>query len=254
MGICSLVLHTWCTFNKTRCFFSCMAGMQMSTIVFQNSMDGTNLCSKCSKFWFIHMRMHTRCTIYRNLLTMYDYWSYNLGVIVYIYSLSPFPVNLSHICILINYQHDHLDSYHLPLEMLASSRNCIHIHVCVMFVQQLIKKLRPKNYDYLVMFHLDIYHVYMYMTCTCILLVVHVNNVLFAMICFQWFGLRFPKATIYLDTARECYEAYVIYNFMSYLLNYLHSEYVDLETTIGAKPQVNHLVPFCCFPAWKMGR
>ncbi|KAI8798615.1 transmembrane protein 184C, partial [Biomphalaria glabrata] len=45
-----------------------------------------------------------------------------------------------------------------------------------------------------------------------------------------WFALRFPKAAIYLDTLRECYEAYVIYNFMAYLLSFLHHDHPDLSS------------------------
>jgi len=44
----------------------------------------------------------------------------------------------------------------------------------------------------------------------------------------QWIGLFFPKHSIYVDSLRECYEAYVIYNFMVYLLNYLNLG-MDLE-------------------------
>ncbi|CAI9732327.1 Hypothetical predicted protein [Octopus vulgaris] len=68
-----------------------------------------------------------------------------------------------------------------------------------------------------------------------------------------WFALRFPQAAIYLDTLRECYEAYVIYNFMSYLLSYLHNEY-SLEVVLSLKSQVNHFFPFCLHPPWPMGR
>lgn len=39
-----------------------------------------------------------------------------------------------------------------------------------------------------------------------------------------WFALRFKDARIYLDPIRECYEAYVIYNFFAYLLSYLEDE------------------------------
>ncbi|KAK7476950.1 hypothetical protein BaRGS_00031809 [Batillaria attramentaria] len=69
-----------------------------------------------------------------------------------------------------------------------------------------------------------------------------------------WFALRFPSAAIYLDTARECYEAYVIYNFMRYLLNFLHDEHPDLEQLLENKPRVKHIIPFCCLPAWPSGR
>jgi hypothetical protein len=37
----------------------------------------------------------------------------------------------------------------------------------------------------------------------------------------SWIVLKFPESSIYLDTLRECYEAFVIYNFMMYLINYL---------------------------------
>ncbi|KAH8410258.1 hypothetical protein KR009_010228 [Drosophila setifemur] len=68
-----------------------------------------------------------------------------------------------------------------------------------------------------------------------------------------WIGLFFPKHSIYVDSLRECYEAYVIYNFMVYLLNYLNlSE--DLEATMVYKPQVAHFFPLCCMRPWVMGR
>lgn len=69
-----------------------------------------------------------------------------------------------------------------------------------------------------------------------------------------WFALRFKDTAIYLDTARECYEAYVIYNFMAYLLAFLHSEYPDLEAHLETKAPQKHLIPFCCFPSWAMGK
>ncbi|KAG8230109.1 hypothetical protein J437_LFUL007653 [Ladona fulva] len=67
-----------------------------------------------------------------------------------------------------------------------------------------------------------------------------------------WLGLVFPVASIYLDSMRECYEAYVIYNFMAYLLNYLNSEY-NLEANLAMKPQMNHIFPLCCLEPWEMG-
>lgn len=69
-----------------------------------------------------------------------------------------------------------------------------------------------------------------------------------------WFALKFPVSAIYLDSARECYEAYVIYNFMSYLLNYLRMDHPDLESYLMTKPQIGHLPPICCLPQWRMGR
>ena len=37
----------------------------------------------------------------------------------------------------------------------------------------------------------------------------------------SWLGLRFKDAAIYFDTMRECYEAFVIYNFFTFLEQYL---------------------------------
>ena len=70
----------------------------------------------------------------------------------------------------------------------------------------------------------------------------------------QWFAMKFPDVAIYLDTARECYEAYVIYNFMSYLLVFLRREHENLEYELEQKIQITHLPPICCLPPWKMGR
>lgn len=68
-----------------------------------------------------------------------------------------------------------------------------------------------------------------------------------------WIGLEFPEQSIYMDSLRECYEAYVIYNFMKYLLNYLNSDN-DLEAVLETKPQVYHIFPLCCMAPWEMGR
>lgn len=67
-----------------------------------------------------------------------------------------------------------------------------------------------------------------------------------------WIGLLYPKHSTYVDSARECYEAYVIYNFMKFLLNYLNME-MDLEFSLEVKPQVKHIFPLCCLPDWAMG-
>ncbi|KAF7233023.1 hypothetical protein EG68_08955 [Paragonimus skrjabini miyazakii] len=69
-----------------------------------------------------------------------------------------------------------------------------------------------------------------------------------------WFALKFPSAAIYFDTLRECYEAYVIYNFLAFLLNYLRHEYPDIIYLVEQKPQVKHIPPLCCCKDWTMGR
>lgn len=69
-----------------------------------------------------------------------------------------------------------------------------------------------------------------------------------------WLALRFKEIAIYLDTIRECYEAYVIYNFMAYLLSYLWTQHPQLQIALSRKPQQKHIIPFCCLPPWKMGK
>uniref|UniRef100_A0A1L8DDT7 Putative organic solute transporter ostalpha n=1 Tax=Nyssomyia neivai TaxID=330878 RepID=A0A1L8DDT7_9DIPT len=65
-------------------------------------------------------------------------------------------------------------------------------------------------------------------------------------------GLLFPTHIIYMDSIRECYEAYVIYNFMMFLLNYLNLE-MDLEANMRFKPSVKHIFPLCWMRPWEMG-
>ncbi|VDK34600.1 unnamed protein product [Taenia asiatica] len=69
-----------------------------------------------------------------------------------------------------------------------------------------------------------------------------------------WFALRFPKYAIYFDTLRECYEAYAIYNFLAFLLNYLRRKDANLNNHLATVPQVKHIIPFCCLKPWQMGR
>ena len=59
-----------------------------------------------------------------------------------------------------------------------------------------------------------------------------------------WFALRYKKATIYLDTVRECYEAYVVWNFYTYCMVYLQEFCVPgLEHALARKPRQHHLWP-----------
>lgn len=68
-----------------------------------------------------------------------------------------------------------------------------------------------------------------------------------------WIAMVVPKAGVYLDVCREAYEAFVIYSFMKYLLNYLHYD-LNLQQTIDYKPGVRHLFPFCFLGTTSGGR
>uniref|UniRef100_A0A3Q2YQ96 Transmembrane protein 184C n=1 Tax=Hippocampus comes TaxID=109280 RepID=A0A3Q2YQ96_HIPCM len=69
----------------------------------------------------------------------------------------------------------------------------------------------------------------------------------------SWIALKYPHIAIYVDTCRECYEAYVIYNFMTFLLNYLENQYPSLVMMLEVQEQQKHLPPLCCCPPWPMG-
>jgi hypothetical protein len=60
---------------------------------------------------------------------------------------------------------------------------------------------------------------------------------------------------VYFDTIRECYEAYVIYNFFMYLLAYLEDEYGDIDAYFSTKEDVPHMWGFKYFvKPWRMGQ
>ncbi|KAM6949237.1 transmembrane protein 184C-like [Aplochiton taeniatus] len=69
----------------------------------------------------------------------------------------------------------------------------------------------------------------------------------------SWIALRYPSIAIYVDTCRECYEAYVIYNFLIFLLNYLSNQYPSLVLMLEVQETQGHLPPLCCCRPWAMG-
>ncbi|XP_077400137.1 transmembrane protein 184C-like isoform X2 [Vanacampus margaritifer] len=76
---------------------------------------------------------------------------------------------------------------------------------------------------------------------------------LYFSLCAKWLALRYPGLAIYVDTCRECYEAYVIYNFLVFLLNFLSNQYPSLVLMLEVQQQQAHLPPLCCCPPWPMG-
>lgn len=58
----------------------------------------------------------------------------------------------------------------------------------------------------------------------------------------SWLALRFVDVNIYIGAARECYEAYVIYNFYLFLLLFLRKN-PTFDASLAARPDQKHLWP-----------
>ncbi|CAD7695747.1 unnamed protein product [Ostreobium quekettii] len=70
----------------------------------------------------------------------------------------------------------------------------------------------------------------------------------------SWLALRFIRARLFIDPFRECYEAYVIYSFYSYLCVFLDTELGSLEDFLAMQPTVGHMWGFqYIFRDWRMG-
>lgn len=71
----------------------------------------------------------------------------------------------------------------------------------------------------------------------------------------SWFSLRYYEEAVYLRAARECYEAYVIYNFYMYMLTFLKQEDVNFISGLNSRPEFPHwnIMARLVLPKWKMG-
>jgi hypothetical protein len=68
----------------------------------------------------------------------------------------------------------------------------------------------------------------------------------------SWLSLRWINYAIYFDIARDCYEAYVIYQFFALLTSYIEGNQPGiLFKILEDKPSVKFPFPFCCFPSFK---
>lgn len=69
-------------------------------------------------------------------------------------------------------------------------------------------------------------------------------------------SLRFMHWSLFIATVRECYEAYVIYCFLHFLVGTLGDGLPAANSRLAAMPPVvgRHTPPFCCLEPWQMGR
>ena len=70
----------------------------------------------------------------------------------------------------------------------------------------------------------------------------------------SWLCLRFKDARFYIDPVRECYEAFVIYNFYMYLVTYLEDEVGDPVAYFSTKEQVGRVLDNVDRPRVDAGR
>lgn len=69
-------------------------------------------------------------------------------------------------------------------------------------------------------------------------------------------SLRFMQWSLFITTVRDCYEAYVIYCFLHFLIGTLGDGVPAANSRLAAMPPVvgRHTPPFCCLEPWQMGR
>ena len=74
--------------------------------------------------------------------------------------------------------------------------------------------------------------------------------------CESFLALRFRAFAIYIRTLRECYEAYVIFNFLYFLIALLSNDESQLITIMKNKPEerARHKFPVTlCLKSWSLG-
>jgi hypothetical protein len=60
-------------------------------------------------------------------------------------------------------------------------------------------------------------------------------------------AMTFEHYAVLLETARDCYEVFVIFSFFQFMVEYLGGE----RRLILALEPKKHVFPFCCWPTWK---
>lgn len=63
----------------------------------------------------------------------------------------------------------------------------------------------------------------------------------------SWLALRLFEYEIVLETARDCYEVFVLFSFFQFLVEYLGGEH---RLILALEPKA-HIFPICCCPTWR---
>merc|ERR1712137_151014 len=69
----------------------------------------------------------------------------------------------------------------------------------------------------------------------------------------SWLSISFYELSVFFDVARDCYEAYAIYEFFVLLVQFCDGE-DNLIAILEEKPYQSHPWPFCCLPPLPTGR
>jgi len=70
----------------------------------------------------------------------------------------------------------------------------------------------------------------------------------------SWLSLMFKDFALYFDLIRDCYEAYVLYQFFTLLVNFLEQGNIPLDEMLSSKPPLPHPWPMCCLQPIPLGR
>ncbi|GAB9467713.1 hypothetical protein Gpo141_00005049 [Globisporangium polare] len=68
----------------------------------------------------------------------------------------------------------------------------------------------------------------------------------------SYLALVFNDQKLLFETIRDCYEAFALYSFHCFLVEYLGGQ-SELANTLRSKAQVYHTFPFYCMQPWTMG-
>ncbi|CAI5741521.1 unnamed protein product [Hyaloperonospora brassicae] len=68
----------------------------------------------------------------------------------------------------------------------------------------------------------------------------------------SYMALVFNDSKLLFETVRDLYEAFALYSFHCFLVEYLGGPSV-LAGTMRSKPPMTHVFPFCCVRPWSMG-